>query len=139
MLWTCCPVQSRVHLCVRGSVTARLLSHGRYALTTRVAGPWCPPFKLYSAGHHLPLLEDMGCPGELPCPCAGEQQRCFALEAGTLDIPAGNTTVVQVRGSTWTGVCKAMTAQLRCIRGQRQLRSSHAHMHALACHSVHTA
>ncbi|PRW60843.1 family transcriptional regulator [Chlorella sorokiniana] len=63
--------------------------------SSKDAGPSCPPFKLYSAGHHLSLLEDEGCPGYLPCPCTGEQQRCFALETGTLDIPAGNTTVVQ--------------------------------------------
>lgn len=52
---------------------------------------------MYSSGHHLPRLEDETCPGTLPCPCQGEQEQCLATEAGTIDIPGGNTTVVQVR------------------------------------------
>lgn len=41
-------------------------------------------------------MEDESCPGTLPCPCQGEQEQCLATEGGTIDIPLGNTTVVQV-------------------------------------------
>lgn len=84
------------------------------------AGPWCPPAKLYSAGHHLPRLEDERCPGQLPCPCTGseqQQQQCLTMEAGMLDIPAGNTTVVQVWGNL---ACPAGNCQVhpprRCLQ-----------------------
>ncbi|EFN59595.1 hypothetical protein CHLNCDRAFT_132983 [Chlorella variabilis] len=59
-------------------------------------GLYCPSVKLYSSGHHLPRLEDEACPGTLPCPCEGQQERCLSTEAGTIDIPGGSTTVVQV-------------------------------------------
>lgn len=57
---------------------------------------YCPSVKFYSTGHHLPRVEDEHCPGTLPCPCQGGQERCLATEGGTIDIPQGNTTVVQV-------------------------------------------
>ncbi|KAI3429324.1 hypothetical protein D9Q98_005419 [Chlorella vulgaris] len=61
-------------------------------------GTYCPSVKTYSSGHHLPRVEDEGCPGTLPCPCKGQQEQCLSLEAGTIDIPTGHTTptVVQV-------------------------------------------
>ncbi|PSC68661.1 hypothetical protein C2E20_7700 [Micractinium conductrix] len=62
----------------------------------RAGSTYCPSVKFYSSGHHLPRLEDEGCPGTLPCPCKGEQEQCLAVDAGTIDIPPGNTTVVQV-------------------------------------------
>ena len=76
-------------------------SAGIHALPARTAGAgglYCPSVKLYSSGHHLPRLEDEACPGTLPCPCEGQQERCLSTEAGTIDIPEGSTTVVQVRG-----------------------------------------
>ncbi|KAL4447423.1 hypothetical protein ABPG75_004642 [Micractinium tetrahymenae] len=57
---------------------------------------YCPSVKFYSTGHHLPRVEDESCPGTLPCPCEGGQERCLDTEGGTIDIPRGNTTVVQV-------------------------------------------
>ncbi|KAL4856779.1 Propionyl-CoA carboxylase alpha chain [Chlorella vulgaris] len=61
-------------------------------------GTYCPSVKTYSSGHHLPRVEDEGCPGTLPCPCKGQQEQCLSLEPGTIDIPTGHTTptVVQV-------------------------------------------
>ncbi|KAL4427458.1 hypothetical protein ABPG77_000747 [Micractinium sp. CCAP 211/92] len=57
---------------------------------------YCPTVKFYSTGHHLPRLEDERCPGTLPCPCQGGRELCLATEGGSIDIPRGNTTVVQV-------------------------------------------
>ena len=152
---------------------------------TAAGSTYCPSVKFYSSGHHLPRLEDEGCPGgqapciqregrpgreasrsaapasaccrqqaeaaackqashaprslpcpppppppppsrtpcgpliagTLPCPCKGEQEQCLAVDAGTIDIPPGNTTVVQVgargRGAV-RGVCAGGKVRWDC-------------------------
>lgn len=55
----------------------------------------CPPAAVYTAGDYLPLLEDARCAFPA-CPCAGGRARCEALEAGTLNVPAGRATVIQI-------------------------------------------